>query len=55
MVALGAVARVLELEKIAKPESIKKAILGKVPEGTKQLNSQAFDEGYLLFKNSVHL
>lgn len=55
MVALGAVARVLELEKIVRPESIKKAILGKVPEGTKQLNSQAFDEGYALFKNSLHL
>ena len=55
MVALGAVARVLELEKITKPESSKKAILGKVPQGTKQLNSQAFDEGYELFKNSVHL
>ena len=55
MVALGAVARVLELEKIVRPESIKKAILAKVPEGTKQLNAQAFDEGYLLFKNSVHL
>jgi 2-oxoglutarate ferredoxin oxidoreductase subunit gamma len=55
MVALGAVARVLELEKIVRPDSLKKAILAKVPEGTKQLNAQAFDEGYLLFKNSVHL
>ncbi len=55
MVALGAVARVLELEKIVQPESIKKAVLAKVPEGTKQLNSQAFDEGYALFKNSLHL
>ncbi|MGI6784996.1 MAG: 2-oxoacid:acceptor oxidoreductase family protein [Aminivibrio sp.] len=55
MVALGAVARVLELEKVAKPESIKKAILAKVPENTKDLNSKAFEEGYQLFKNSVHL
>ena len=37
-------ARVLELEKIVKPESIKKAILAKVPENTKDLNSKAFDE-----------
>jgi len=55
MVVLGAIARVLELEKIVRPESVKKAILAKVPEGTKQLNAQAFDEGYQLFKGSVHL
>jgi len=55
MVALGAVARVLELENIVKPESVKKAILAKVPEKTKQSNSLAFDEGYTLFKNSIHL
>lgn len=54
MVALGAVARVLELEKIAKPESLKKAVLAKVPPATKELNSQAFDEGYTMFKNSIH-
>ena len=30
-------------------------ILAKVPEKTKQSNSLAFDEGYTLFKNSIHL
>lgn len=55
MVALGAVARVLELENVVHPESVKKAILEKVPAGTKELNSQAFDEGYQMFKNSLHL
>ncbi len=55
MVAVGAVARVLELEKMAKPDSLKKAVLASVPEATKKLNSQAFDEGYLLFKNSQHM
>ena len=55
MVALGAVARVLELENIVRPESVKKAILEKVPAGTKELNAKAFDEGYQVFKKSLHL
>ena len=50
MVALGAAARVLELADLTKPESVKKAILNRVPAGTEELNSKAFDEGYALMK-----
>jgi 2-oxoglutarate ferredoxin oxidoreductase subunit gamma len=50
MVALGAVARVLEVEGHMKPESIRSTILESVPKGTEELNSKAFDEGYKLMK-----
>jgi 2-oxoglutarate ferredoxin oxidoreductase subunit gamma len=55
MVALGCVARVMELDNILKPEAIKKALLQAVPKGTEDLNTRAFDEGYGIFKNSQHL
>jgi 2-oxoglutarate ferredoxin oxidoreductase subunit gamma len=50
MVALGTVARVLELENLVKPGSIRDTILENVPRGTEELNSKAFDEGYKLMK-----
>ncbi|MDR1917101.1 MAG: 2-oxoacid:acceptor oxidoreductase family protein [Synergistaceae bacterium] len=50
MVALGTVARVLELYGMMKPESIRNTILQNVPKGTEELNSRAFDEGYKLMK-----
>lgn len=50
MVALGTVARVLELQGLLKPDSIKQTILENVPKGTEELNSRAFDEGYKLMK-----
>lgn len=55
MVALGCVARVFELDEVLRAESVKKAILDTVPKGTEELNTRAFEEGYNLFKNSVHL
>ncbi|EFC92129.1 2-oxoglutarate synthase [Dethiosulfovibrio peptidovorans DSM 11002] len=55
MVSLGMVARVLELEKVAEPEAIRKAILSRVPKGTEEMNGKAFDEGYKVFKNSQSL
>jgi 2-oxoglutarate ferredoxin oxidoreductase subunit gamma len=48
MVALGTVARVLEIKGLVKPQSIKATILENVPKGTEELNSKAFDEGYRL-------
>jgi 2-oxoglutarate ferredoxin oxidoreductase subunit gamma len=51
MVALGTVARVLELKGLVKPESIRKTILESVPKGTEELNSKAFDEGYKLMRD----
>ncbi|MDR1885987.1 MAG: 2-oxoacid:acceptor oxidoreductase family protein [Synergistaceae bacterium] len=51
MVTLGAIARVLELEKLVRPESIRNTILANVPKGTEELNSNAFDEGYKLMKD----
>ncbi|MBO8153082.1 2-oxoacid:acceptor oxidoreductase family protein [Thermovirga sp.] len=48
MVALGAMAKILERKGIIKPENIKKAILARVPKGTEELNAKAFDEGYAL-------
>jgi len=48
MVALGAMAKILEKKEIIKPENIKKAILARVPKGTEELNAKAFDEGYAL-------
>ncbi len=50
MVALGSAAGVLEKKGILKPESIRKAILARVPKGTEELNGRAFDEGYALVK-----
>ena len=48
MVALGMVARVLEVENIMKP----KAMLDRVPKGTEDLNAKAFEAGYKMFKDS---
>jgi 2-oxoglutarate ferredoxin oxidoreductase subunit gamma len=50
MVALGATARILELAKVVQPESVKRAILARVPKGTEKLNEQAFEEGYAMMK-----
>ena len=50
MVALGAVARVLEVKGLMKPESMKQAILNRVPKGTEELNTKAFEAGYGLMK-----
>ena len=53
MVALGCVGRVLELEKIASPDSLRKAIADHFPvKKIADLNIQAFNEGYELFKQS---
>lgn len=53
MVALGSVARVLEVENYVHPESLKKAILNRVPAGTEELNSKAFQAGYDLMKEQL--
>ncbi|MDR3332622.1 MAG: 2-oxoacid:acceptor oxidoreductase family protein [Synergistaceae bacterium] len=50
MVALGTAARVLELQGLMKPDSIRKTIIASVPKGTEELNCKAFDEGYRLMK-----
>jgi len=50
MVALGTAARILELQGLMKPESIKNTILESVPKGTEELNAKAFDEGYAMMK-----
>jgi 2-oxoglutarate ferredoxin oxidoreductase subunit gamma len=50
MVALGATARILELSNVVQPESVKRAILARVPKGTEKLNEQAFEEGYAMMK-----
>ena len=52
MVALGMVARVLELENIMKPDAVRKAMLDRVPKGTEELNAKAFEEGYKMFQES---
>jgi 2-oxoglutarate ferredoxin oxidoreductase subunit gamma len=53
MVALGCVGRVLTLEKIASPDSLRKAIADHFPmKKIADLNIQAFDEGYELFRQS---
>ena len=51
MVALGCVGRVLDLEKIASPDSIRRAIAGHFPKAL-DLNIEAFDEGYEIFRRS---
>lgn len=53
MVALGTVARVLEVKGLMKPNSIKQTILQNVPKGSEELNSKAFDEGYNLMKKEI--
>jgi 2-oxoglutarate ferredoxin oxidoreductase subunit gamma len=50
MVALGASARALESAGMMKPESVRAAILDRVPKGTEELNSKAFEAGYRLMK-----
>jgi 2-oxoglutarate ferredoxin oxidoreductase subunit gamma len=50
MVALGAASRVLELQNLIKPTSIRDTIIDSVPRGTEELNGNAFDEGYKLMK-----
>lgn len=53
MVALGCVGRVLELEKIASPESLRKVIAAHFPvQKIADLNLQAFDSGYELLKQT---
>ncbi|MBQ9527904.1 MAG: 2-oxoacid:acceptor oxidoreductase family protein [Fretibacterium sp.] len=52
MVALGCVGRVLELEKIATPDSFRKVIAAHFPvKKIADLNIAAFDAGYEEFKN----
>ena len=51
MVALGTAARVMELENVMSPDSIRKSITEHFPD-KKDINLQAFDEGYKLFKET---
>ncbi|NLD05883.1 MAG: 2-oxoacid:ferredoxin oxidoreductase subunit gamma [Synergistaceae bacterium] len=53
MVALGTAARVLEVKELTKPEAIKTAILARVPKGTEELNSKAFDYGYEMMSEAM--
>ncbi|MCL2767500.1 MAG: 2-oxoacid:acceptor oxidoreductase family protein [Synergistaceae bacterium] len=56
MVALGAAGRVLELDKVMSPDSLRKAIVNHFTDKKiADLNIQAFNEGYALFKESVWL
>ncbi|MDR1875322.1 MAG: 2-oxoacid:acceptor oxidoreductase family protein [Synergistaceae bacterium] len=52
MVALGCVGRVLELEQVASPDSLRRAVAGHFPPKMVDLNLRAFDEGYELFRQS---
>jgi len=53
MVALGCVGRVLDLEKIASSDSMRKAIADHFPvKKIADLNIEAFNEGYELFRQS---
>ena len=53
MVALGCVGRVFDLEKIASPDSIRKAIADHFPvRKIADLNIEAFNEGYEILKQS---
>ena len=53
MVALGCVGRVLDLEKIASSDSIRKAIADHFPsKKIADLNIEAFNEGYEVFRKS---
>jgi len=53
MVALGAAAKVLESKELVNPESVKKAILARVPKGTEALNEKAFKEGYKMMSEEM--
>jgi len=56
MVALGAAGRVLELENVMSPDSLRKAVIHHFTDKKiADLNIQAFNEGYALFKESVWL
>jgi 2-oxoglutarate ferredoxin oxidoreductase subunit gamma len=56
MVALGTAGRVLELDMIMSPDSLRKAINHFFPDKKiADLNIQAFDEGYKIFKESLWL
>ena len=56
MVALGTAGRVLELENIMSPDSLREAICHHFPDKkTSDFNIQAFDEGYKIFKESSWL
>jgi 2-oxoglutarate ferredoxin oxidoreductase subunit gamma len=53
MVALGCVGRVLDLEKIASPDSIRKAIADHFPnKKIADINIEAFNQGYEAFKQT---
>ncbi|MDR2180576.1 MAG: 2-oxoacid:acceptor oxidoreductase family protein [Synergistaceae bacterium] len=53
MVALGCIGRILRLEKIASPDSLRRAIADHFPvKKIAEMNIQAFDEGYELFRQS---
>ena len=53
MVALGCVGRVLDLEKIASSDSVRKAIADHFPsKKIADLNIEAFNEGYEIYKQS---
>ena len=53
MVALGCVGRVLELEQVASPDSLRKVIAAHFPVAKiAELNIAAFNAGYEVFKNS---
>jgi 2-oxoglutarate ferredoxin oxidoreductase subunit gamma len=51
MVALGTIARVLELQGMVRPESIRNTIVDMVPVGTEELNVKAFNAGYELMSD----
>jgi 2-oxoglutarate ferredoxin oxidoreductase subunit gamma len=53
MVALGCIGRVLDLEKVASSDSLRKVIAAHFPVAKiAELNIRAFDEGYAIFKQS---
>ena len=52
MVALGCIGRVLDLEKVASSDSLRKAIAGHFSGKAADLNVQAFNEGYEIFRQS---
>ena len=51
MVALGVTAWVLEKKGLMKTDSLKQAVLARVPKGTEEMNEKAFKEGYKLMKD----
>ena len=53
MVALGTAAKVLEEKGLTKPEAIRTAILDRVPKGTEELNSKAFQYGYEMMAEAM--